>query len=108
MTGTSLGESDIAGVPQLEMFQVIEGLGDPNWRVRRKSIELLADNESDEVVEQLVSVLRHKHRELPRLNAAIQALARMEADVVPPLLRLMADSSAEVRSYACLLYTSDA
>jgi HEAT repeat protein len=102
MTGTSLGESDIAGVPQLEMFQVIEGLGDPNWRVRRKSIELLADNESDEVVEQLVSVLRHKHRELPRLNAAIQALARMEADVVPPLLRLMADSSAEVRSYAAL------
>ena len=102
MTGTILGESDIAGVSQLKIFQVIEALGDPNWRVRRKSIEILADQVSDEVVEELVKVLRDKHRELPRLNAAIQTLARMEADVVPPLIRLLAGPSAEVRSYSAL------
>ena len=102
MNGTIPGASDTAGIQQPEVGQLIEELGDPNWRVRRKSIEILARHVSDEVVQQLVSVLRFSHHDMPRLNAAIQVLARIEADVVPALLQLLADSSAEVRSYSAL------
>lgn len=80
----------------------IEALGDSDWTIRRDAINWLASASSAETVHELLSVLRHHHRDLSRLNAVIQVLTRTPADVVPELTRLLAHPDHEVRMYAAL------
>jgi len=77
-------------------------LGDGDWTVRRDAIRSLATESSSETVDQLLAVLREGHRDLSRLNAVLQVLARTPADVVPELVRLLVHPDHDVRMYAAL------
>lgn len=77
-------------------------MADENWRVRRAAAEGLAKSDTDSMIEALLGAIREQHRDAALLNAAVTALVRAKRDVVPAVLPLLGDSSAEVRTYAAL------
>ncbi|NUO63801.1 MAG: HEAT repeat domain-containing protein, partial [Gemmatimonadaceae bacterium] len=78
-------------------------LGDTSWQVRRAAAEGLARGD-DASTAVLVAALRDRHRDPAVLNAALSALSRSGADVVPILLDLLASpaTDADLRTYTAL------
>lgn len=77
-------------------------MADDNWRVRRAAAEGIAQGGTDSMVDALVTAVRERHRDAALLNAAVTALVRANRDVVPAVISLLADPSADVRTYAAL------
>src|SRR6478752_56853 len=80
----------------------LEALADTDWTVRRDVINVLSSEVGRETAGNLLGILRDQHRDLSRLNSAIQVLTRTSVDVVPELVRLLAHTDNEVRTYAAL------
>ncbi len=91
-----------AGMPE-ENRGVLAALGDKNWRARQHAVERLASEDSPQLISQMVEIVRSTHRDLSRLNAAIQVLTRTAGDVIPSLLPLLASADADVRAYTALI-----
>ena len=87
---------------QKRVDELLQSLGNGDWNERQEAVHRLEGHASGDLIEQLLSILRDGHRDLSRLNAAIQVLVRTPADVVPELLELLSDPSADVRTYAAL------
>jgi HEAT repeat protein len=77
-------------------------MADENWRVRRAAAEGLAKSDTDSMIDALLSAVRDRNRDAALLNAAVTALVRASRDVVPAIIPLLDDASAEVRTYAAL------
>ncbi|HEY3999365.1 MAG TPA: HEAT repeat domain-containing protein [Candidatus Xenobia bacterium] len=82
-------------------MELWEGLGARDWRDRMHAVESLSLRPSAAMVDRLVDMARQSHRDLGKLNAALQLLSR-SALGTRGLQTLMADSQPEVRSYAAL------
>lgn len=98
MTAVEPEDAGASGRPD----SLVDALGNPDWRARQVAIDRLARHDSPLLVSQLVEVVRREHRNLARLNAAIQVLTRIDLDVVPGLLPLLAHGDADVRAYVAL------
>lgn len=77
-------------------------MSDENWRVRRAAAEGLAKRDTDSMIDALLVAIRDRHRDAALLNAAVTALVRASRDVVPAVIPLLEDASADVRTYAAL------
>lgn len=76
-------------------------LGRADWRERRSAVDRLTTAQ-DADLPQLIGILRESHRDLSRLNAAIQILAGTSLDVVPHLIPLLNEPDRELRCYVAL------
>jgi HEAT repeat protein len=76
-------------------------LDDARWRVRRAAAEQLAKGDATAAAS-LIAMLRERHRDPAALNAALAGLAATSEDVVTPLIALLSDDDADLRTYAAL------
>lgn len=85
----------VEAVPRL-----IDGLGDPSWRVRKSAVErLVSCSDSERVVEALIGAL--SDGENPgRRNAAVEALVHCGSSVVPALVATLESPDVDVRKLA--------
>lgn len=86
----------------LRIGELLSSLGAGDWSDRRQAVRALRASSAGASIDSLLAILREQHRDLSRLNGAIQVLARTPFDVVPDLLELLAHADAEVRTYAAL------
>ena len=91
--------TDLGDAPQLA--KLLDSLG-ADWTERSDAVHGLTSGAEGDLLHRLLAVVREEHRDLSRLNAALQILAHTPADVVPELNRLLAHSDHEVRAYAAL------
>jgi HEAT repeat protein len=82
--------------------QLVDSLGNANWRVRQVAVDQLLIESSPLLISKVVEMVRHDHRDMARLNAAIAVLARTDVDVLPQLLELLDDPQPDVRAYTAL------
>ncbi|MBA4016840.1 MAG: hypothetical protein C0483_06615 [Pirellula sp.] len=89
--------------PPSDNLDELAAIGSDDWRVRRRAVGTLVGRPlaADEL-RQVLDVLRDSHQDFSRLNAAIQVLVQTGADVVPPLIDLLAHGDADVRCYVAL------
>lgn len=92
----ALGEEESGAAP------LADALADESWRVRRAAADGMARQHGEEAIATLVEALRERHRDPAVLNAAVAALARSTADVVPAVMELMSAPDGDVRTYAAL------
>jgi HEAT repeat protein len=79
---------------------LVEGLGDPSWRVRKAAVErLVACPDTERVGEALVAALGDGENP-GRRNSAVEALVRCGRRVLPALDRAAASPDADVRKFA--------
>jgi len=77
--------------------RLVEGLGDPSWRVRKTAVErLVACNEGDLVVGALIGALADGDNP-GRRNSAVEALIATGERAVAPLLGSLHDPDVDVR-----------
>ncbi|MDZ4820756.1 MAG: HEAT repeat domain-containing protein [Planctomycetota bacterium] len=81
---------------------LLKSLGEPDWSIRQEAVRGLLSDANGDTIERLFSILREGHRDLSRLNSAIQILVGTSVDIVPELLQLLTHPDAEVRSYTAL------
>src|SRR5687768_8083210 len=84
------------------LAQLIEAFGDQKWRTRKRAVDVLSSEDSGELSQHLLAILRSEHRDLSRLNAAIQVLTVTPIDVVPAIEELLQAEDSDVRGYAAL------
>src|SRR6478736_1219487 len=85
-----------------EIARLFEALGDKSWHARKRAVDRLANEESSELAQQLLAILRAEHRNLSRLNAAIQVLTVTPIDVVPALQEWLHADEADIRGYSAV------
>lgn len=77
-----------------------DAAADPSWRVRRATVQGLLTHGGQGMLAALLAAMRQRHRDVGLLNSVIQVLAQHGADTLAPLLELLTDEAAELRSYA--------
>jgi HEAT repeat protein len=77
-------------------------LADSDWRVRRTAVDGIAELSGAEAVSTLINAIRDGHADAGLLNAAVTALALRHDEVLTPVVQLLGDESADVRTYAAL------
>jgi HEAT repeat protein len=86
--------------PAESAHHLIEALGDASWRVRKTAVErLVSSNESERVIELLISALADGENP-GRRNAAVEALVGLGPIVVPKLLDGLKCEDVDVRKLA--------
>ena len=85
------------------ILKLVTALGDPNWQVRKVTVNALAKHGSHEALTAILQLLRRETQDLSILNSALQVLTLINLDVLPPLLELLADADPEMRLYAALV-----
>lgn len=98
----TVAEPEDVGASETLLLPLLHALGDSSWRARQAAVDRLATQRSPVVISSLVEIIRNDHRNLARLNAAIQVLTRVETDVTPSLVPLLTDPDANARAYAAL------
>jgi len=93
-------EQESGGVKRAD--ELLVSLGESDWTVRQNAVRGLTAQAADDAIAKLLIVVREQHRDLARLNAALQVLVRTPADVSPELIRLLSHPDHEVRAYAAL------
>jgi HEAT repeat protein len=75
------------------------------WKSRPATVERLAATQGEarhRLIAELVATLRDHSEDLDALNTAVETLARLGDDAVPPLLQLLGERVAETRLAAIL------
>ncbi|MBU4447017.1 MAG: HEAT repeat domain-containing protein, partial [Proteobacteria bacterium] len=85
------------------ILELVAALGDPNWQVRKVTVNALAKHGSHEALTAILQLLRRETQDLSILNSALQVLTLINLDVLSPLLELLADADPEMRLYAALV-----
>jgi HEAT repeat protein len=84
-------------------IELINALGDTDWRVRRKAIEAaLGETGATSSLATFVQKLRHEHRDASLLNSLLQVLVSIGSPGLPLVIELTRDPDPEVRMYAAL------
>src|SRR5436309_1849124 len=83
-------------------MQLMKALGDPDWRVRRKTVASFLGEIGEGSLAEIVHKLRNEHRDAPVLSSIIQVLVSIGSEALPSLLELTKDPDAEVRMYSAL------
>lgn len=78
-----------------------EALASRDWRERKHTVEVLSAGPTPRLAEKLVEMVRTQHRDMGRLNAALQLLSRSLAGV-QAVQGLLEDDDADVRMYGIL------
>jgi len=82
--------------------EIIQALGDDNWQVRQTAVETLVGHGGPDAIALLVRKVQDEHQELSVLNSALQAIAKIEGDIITPLAELLKVPNADLRGYAVL------
>lgn len=82
--------------------ELAAGLRDDDWKVRRESVERLAQAATPDLLDALVAALRVEHRDFNVLSSALQLLATSDADVTAPLAALLREPDTDLRIQAAL------
>lgn len=81
---------------------LMDTLGDTYWHVRRVAVNGLVRHGDAEVIHAVLRTLRERHRDLGVLNSILEVLRGTDVDVLPPLVDLLAEPDAEIRTYVAL------
>ena len=79
-----------------------DALGNDNWQVRQTAVETLVGHGGQDAIALLVSKIRNEHHDFSILNTALQALTKMEGDIITPLTELLNVPDKDLRGYAVL------
>jgi len=82
---------------------LIAGLGERDWRLRRKALDGLSRATSYQTVRRIIESIRNHHDDVSILNSVLQILAISEADTGPYLKELLREEDRDLRIYAALL-----
>lgn len=90
----------LSDLPLSDAREVLyEAMGDESWRVRKESLAvLLAEELTDEVIEELVDLLRSSDNAGLR-NSACEALEKLGKKAIPILCRYTEDADSDVRMF---------
>ncbi len=83
-------------------IELRDQLGAESWHSRKAVVRRLWRELNGPAAEKLLQIVRDEHRDLARVNAAIEVLAHTPSNVVPGLLELLNHSDADVRCYVAL------
>lgn len=82
--------------------QVIAGLEDSNWRVRRNLVDGMARRAAPDAIEALLRALREKHLDFGTVNGALQILRANAVDTIGPLIEFLRAEETDLRMHAAL------
>ncbi len=82
--------------------QLLEALGDENWRVRQVAVNSLAQYRSVDAVTILIGKIRDQHQDISVLNSALKVLAQLKGDIIGPLTELLKLPDEDLRGYVVL------
>ncbi len=82
--------------------QLLEALGDENWRVRQVAVNSLAQKRNVDAVAILVGKIRNQHQDISVLNSALKVLAQLKGDIIGPLTELLQLPDEDLRGYVVL------
>ena len=78
------------------------GLQEGSWQVRRQAVLSLQQQNTPELTEDLLQLLRQEHRNPSLLNSVLQVLIDSNVDPVPALIACLHESDTDLRIYAAL------
>lgn len=81
---------------------LVVALGDPNWRVRKAAVKIVAQRGGDSISASLLRSLREEHRNPSILNSVLQVLAHSHVDTIPALIDCLNDTDVDLRIYSAL------
>src|SRR5690349_1375143 len=103
MMGPPGSRSLSEALPQDEVERLLQAFGAENWRLRRQAVAELSAQSASDATRALIDLIRNSHRDLSRLNAAMQTLAQLRADISPELFALLESTDAELRTYVAIV-----
>ncbi|MGK7900352.1 MAG: HEAT repeat domain-containing protein [Hormoscilla sp.] len=77
-------------------------LQDRSWQVRRQAVISLQQQNTPELTEELLQLLRQEYRNPSVLNSVLQVLINSNVDPVPALIACLHESEADLRIFAAL------
>jgi HEAT repeat protein len=86
-----------------ELGPLTGALGDRDWRVRRAAAESLAHGGDADIVGSVLLMLRTEHRDFSVLSSALHVLSMSHVDTIGPLIELLRQGDADLRTQAALL-----
>jgi HEAT repeat protein len=93
---------ETAPIPPELMGPIIEGLGDSDWRVRRRLTQALARRAAPEAIYALLIALKEKHLEFGTVNSVLQVLKSTDVDTTGALIDFLSSDDADLRIQAAL------
>jgi len=82
--------------------EMIQALGDDNWQTRQTAVKTIVEHGGPDAIALLVRKMRDEHQDLSILNSALQAIAKIEGDIITPLAELLKVPDADLRGYTVL------
>jgi HEAT repeat protein len=73
-----------------------------NWQVRRETVDVLSLQNTPQLTQELLHLLRSQHQNPNILNSILQILALSNVDAVPALIECLQDRDPDVRLYTAL------
>lgn len=83
----------------IEKENLLEKLGDQDWRVRKEAVKSLQMTDSD-IIEEILIKIKNSHKNLSILNSALQVLLGHSDKVVESLHDLIKSQDKDLRIYA--------
>lgn len=74
------------------------------WQKRKQAIAAMLARNDPSLPDALIDLLRSSHEDLHALNAIMDLIVALGADVLPALSVLLTDADANIRIYACNLF----
>ena len=91
-----------AGLDRSVAEPIIEGLGDPSWRVRRKLVEGMTRRAAPDAIEALLNALKERHLDFGVVNSALQILRASAVDTTETLVEFLNSDETDLRMHAAL------
>lgn len=73
-----------------------------NWQVRKETVDILSLQNTPQLTQELLHLLRSQHQNPNILNSILQILALSNVDPVPALIECLQDPDPDVRLYTAL------
>ena len=81
---------------------VIEGLDDPDWKVRRNLVDSLSHRGGADAIQALLEAMRDKHMNFGVVNGALQILRASSVDTSATLVEFLKSNETDLRMHAAL------
>ena len=81
---------------------IIEGLGDPSWRVRRSLVEGMSRRAAPDAIQALLNALKERHLDFGVVNSALQILRANAVDTTGTLTEFLKADETDLRMHAAL------
>jgi HEAT repeat protein len=89
-------------IPSELMGPIIVGLGDPDWRVRRRLTQAISRRAAPDAIYALLIALKEKHLDFGIVNSVLQILKSTDVDTTGALIDFLNSEDADLRIQAAL------